>query len=112
MQVTFETKAWISEYNSKTPEELRTPEGATTLHYADCDLSGHGYTFAGIANVTLALLDAHALVDNKVASLREQAANIRAEATAKVTRIEGQIQQLLCIENNSSPSALDEYLNS
>lgn len=100
MQVTFETKAWISEYNSVTPEQLRTPEGATTLHYSDHDMRGNGWSFAGDATVTLNLIGERDLIDSKVVSLREQAASIRAEATAKVTRIEGQIQQLLCIENS------------
>lgn len=102
MQVTFKTKAWISEYNSCTPEQLRTPEGATTLHYSNTDLSSCNFSYAGAATITLDVLGERALIDSKVESLREQAANIRAEATAKVTRIEGQIQQLLCIENSAA----------
>jgi hypothetical protein len=105
MKVTATMKAWISEYNRCTPRELATPEGAATLMYSNIDMSSAGYTFAGTAEVTLDLLDQNALVNNKVAALREQAAGIRAGATAKCTRIEGQIQQLLCIENSPAGDA-------
>lgn len=101
MKITFETKAWIGTYNHATPEELRTESGASSLYYSPRNL-GADYTFAGDATVTLDLLDTCELVDNKISALREQAKNIRAEATAQCTRIEGQIQQLLCIENSPS----------
>lgn len=99
--VTFKTKAWISQYDRHTLEQLGKPEVAAQLYYSPETL-GDGYTFAGDAVTTLELLDERALVDNKVMALREQAAGIRAEATAKVTRIESQIQQLLSIENSPS----------
>lgn len=110
MKITFETKAWITEYNRKTPAELRTPEGASSLFYSGDDHSGvgNGWTLAGTATITLDLVDDRVLVDNKVASLREQAANIRAEATGKAARIEGQIQQLLCIENSPAAAPDDD----
>jgi hypothetical protein len=101
MKITFESKAWISEYNSNTPEQLRTPKGADSLYYTSHDMSKTRHTFAGNATITLDLCGERELVDNKVASLREQAVSIRAKATAEVTRIEGQIQQLLCIENST-----------
>jgi hypothetical protein len=102
MKITFESKAWISSYNSATPDELQTKRGAASLYYSP-NLLGGDYTFAGNATITLDLCDSRALVNNKIESLREQAAGIRAEATQKCTRIEGQIQQLLCIENSASP---------
>lgn len=105
MKITFETKAWISEYNSNTPEQLRTPKGADSLYYTSHDMSKSGHVFAGNAVVTLDLCGERELVDNKVASLREQAVSIRAKATAEVTRIEGQIQSLLSIENGATPAA-------
>lgn len=104
MKVTFETKAWVSEYNHCTPEQLGTPAGAASLYYSRVELRGD-YTFAGNATVTLDLCGERELVDNKIASLREQAASVRAEATAKVTKIESQIQQLLAIENKPSGAA-------
>lgn len=102
MEITFETKAWISEYNSVTPKELQTVAGVASLHYSRTDLSEHGYTLAGTAKVTIDVIDEHALIQNKVESLRQQAVTIRAEATAKCTRIEGMIQQLLCIEHSTA----------
>jgi len=100
MPVTFETKAWISEYNHVTPDQLGTEKGAASLFFSRIDMAPSGYTFAGTATITFEPLDKGALIDKKVASLREQAKSIRAEATAKCTQIEGQIQQLLCIENS------------
>lgn len=102
MEITFESKAWISSYNRATPDELQTQEGAATLYYNPKDICD-GYTFAGNATITLDLCDSRTLVNNKIEALREQAAGIRAEATQKCTRIEGQIQQLLCIENSVAP---------
>lgn len=98
MEVTFETKAWLSKHNRAGMKELRTPEGASSLFYSDGDYSSDGDTLVGTATVTLTLHDDRLIVENKVAALRAEATNIRAEATAKCTRIEGQIQQLLCIE--------------
>lgn len=101
MSITFESKAWISPYTMRTPEELRTAKGAESLTFSTFDLASGGYTLAGTATITVTMLDQRVIIDNKVAALREVAAGIRAEATAKVTRIESQIQQLLCIENSS-----------
>lgn len=100
MKITFTTKAWISSNSRLAPEDLTTPEGAAQLHYTPHDMSSFGDTFAGVAEVTLELIDKNALIDSKITSLREQAKSIRAEATARVTKIEGQINQLLAIENS------------
>lgn len=105
MKVTTTIKAWITEYNHVTPDELKTPEGVATLNFSRHDMTMSGWTFVGDATITVDILETRALVDNKVAALREQAASIRAEATAKVTKIEGQIQQLLCIENSPAGAA-------
>lgn len=100
MKIATTTQAWITESNDVTPQQLRTPEGIATLFYSPNDMSSIGWTRVGMAAITVDLVDERQLVDNKIASLREQAATLRADATAKVTRIEGQIQQLLAIENS------------
>ncbi len=110
MKITFASKAWISQYNCLTPEQLQTAEGASSLYYSPIGL-GDGYTFAGDAVITVEIIDEQALVANKIEALREHAASIRAEATAKCTRIDGQIQQLLSIENKPSSTPLDDYLS-
>ena len=108
MDFTFDTQAWISQYNHLTQEQLRTNEGAATLQYSRIDLSSAGYTLAGKATVTVTIFDQRTLVENTIESLRSQSANIRAEATAKCTQIEGQIQQLLAIECSPAPAPVEE----
>jgi hypothetical protein len=103
MKVTFETKAWLSKNNNITPSDLRTPGGAAGLHYTPHDMSSFGDALIGPATITVDVPDFKTLVENKVAALRELAATTRAEATAKCTQIDGQIQNLLAIE--FSPSA-------
>ncbi len=100
MKITFKSKAWVSEYNRSTPQELQTPEGAASLYYSPVALID-GCTFAGDAVITVDLLGQNDLVANKIDALRHQAASIRAEATVKCTRIEGHIQQLLSIEHST-----------
>jgi hypothetical protein len=110
MQVTIETKAYLSDSSNVTPDQLQTPEGARHLSFFKSDMTGYSYTYIGPATVTVDVPDQRTLVESKVASLRAQAANLRAETTAKCTAIEGQIQQLLCIENSPSaakPSDID-----
>lgn len=99
--VTKKLKAWIPDHCSLSPADLAKGE-ITGLYYSNNDLLSMGWTLAGEAEITVALIDERALVENKVASLREQARNIRAEATANVTRIEGQINDLLAITFDSS----------
>jgi len=108
-KVTTTVKAWITQYNSVTPKELQTPEGIATLIYSNNDMATAGWTLAGTAEITVDVLDINTLVDNKVSALRQEAATIRADSTAKCTKIEGLIQQLLCIENSPlNVSASDE----
>lgn len=104
-KVTFETKLWASPYFPLTPEQMLTPEGAAQLTPATCNMSGQGYTLVGTATVTADIFPVGEMVDNKIAALRQQATSIRAEATAKCTQIESQIQRLLAIENKPSEVA-------
>lgn len=105
MEVEFETKAWITDYSSTKPADLATPDGVATLTFYRHDMTDAGWTLAGTAKIIVNISDMGTIVDNKVSALRAQAANIRAEATEKCTRIDGLIQQLLCIENNPTVAA-------
>lgn len=104
-KITFETKAWISQYNHITPDKVGTEDGAASLYYARADLSQQGYAFAGNATITLDVPGPKELVENKVAAMREEIKATRAEASARVTKLEGQIQQLLAIEFKPSKPA-------
>jgi hypothetical protein len=95
--VTTKTKAWVTPYSGLSPDDLAHGRiGGLTYH--DCT-SGvpDGWTLAGEAEITVHLVDTKTLIANKVEALRQEAKAVRAEATAKCTRIEGQIQNLLAL---------------
>lgn len=104
MEITFKTKAWLSKNSDATPADLRTPKGAADLHYSPYDMGRFGDTYIGEATITVEVPDERTLIDNKVEALREEVKATRAEATAKVTKLEGQIQQLLAIEFKPTPA--------
>ena len=105
MKITTTVGAWINPHSHITPEQLRTPKGVAGLEFTPHDMSTHGWTRVGDATITVDLVDERQLVDNKIAALRKEAISIRADATAKVTRIEGKINQLLAIENSPAVAA-------
>lgn len=95
--VTTKTKAWITPHSSVSPQDLMAGKRLEDLIFHNNSMTVAGWTFAGDAEITVAIVDEKSLVENKVAALREEAKTIRAEATAKVTKIESQIQNLLAI---------------
>lgn len=71
-----------------------------------------GYTLVGTVDVEFHPMEVKDMVSNKVDALKKQAEAIRAEATAKVTRIEAQVQTLLAIgfdERSVFQKPADEY---
>jgi len=104
MEVTGILNAFISPSSSISPKHLTDPACLEMVTYWDlgstCPVN-NGFTLVGTARITLTLLDSDTITTNKISALKEEAKTIRAEATAKVTRIEGKIQQLLCIENSA-----------
>lgn len=102
MKVTAQMHALISSDASVTPQELQTEKGVSCMMFvADTKYwTEIGYTYIGEASVTVEVPDERVLIDNKVTALREEIKTARAESTAKITQLEGQIQQLLCIENS------------
>lgn len=98
--VTATTKAWLNSCSDVTPQQLANPKPAVIdqIFYANHDMKSVGWTLIGEANITITFINQDELIGNKVAALRAEAVNIRAEATAKCTRIEDQINQLLCLE--------------
>jgi len=61
-----------------------------------------GYTEVGEVSGNLYLFNATDIVGAKIAALKEEQTKVRAEAEAKATRLEGEIQSLLSIENGAS----------
>jgi hypothetical protein len=107
MKVTSTMHAFISPNSTVTPQVLATDKGIRHMaFFGDKEFwIKQGYTHIGEATITVDVPSERELVDNKVAALREEIVTTRADATAKCTRIEGQIQQLLCIENSAAPAA-------
>jgi hypothetical protein len=103
-QVTIHLKAWLNSKSTLGPQDLA--EGKIGgLMYNNADMSPYGYTNVGNATITLDLLDQQTLVGNKIEALRNEAANVRAEAHAKVSMIESQIQNLLALPCNVTEAA-------
>lgn len=96
---TITTKAWITQYSTISPDDLEQGKRIEDLAFytPKKNVAPEGWTFAGEAVISFTPVDRQTLVDNKVEALKAEAAAIRAEAQAKVTRIEGQIQNLLAI---------------
>jgi hypothetical protein len=108
MKVTTTMSAYLSPFVTLTPQELQTPAGASQMTYAvgkSKYWAEQGYTYVGEAEVAVEVPDIRELVESKVEALREQATAIRAEATAKCTVIDGQIQNLLAIEYTPAAGA-------
>lgn len=72
---------------------------ANHLSIFTSDMSKHGYVVVGTTEVDIDLLPPDQIIGNAVLALRAKAAEIRAEATARVTALESKAQQLLAIEN-------------
>jgi hypothetical protein len=109
MKVTATMHAFLPSESSATPQELQTPKGVRRMSFfSDKDYWLRlGYTYIGEATIAVDVPDEKALIDSKVEALREEIKTTRAEATAKCTQLEGQIQQLLAIEFTPSAPAAD-----
>ena len=102
MKVTTTLHAFLSTHSEASPKTLQTEKGVRSLSFfSDKDYwIKLGYTYIAEATVTVEIPSERELIDSKVAAMREEIKTVRANATAKVTNLEGQIQQLLCIENS------------
>jgi hypothetical protein len=107
MKVTTTMHAFLSPNSETTPQALQTEKGVRTMSFFSSKefWIKQGYVHIGEATITVDVPPERELVDSKVASLREEISKARADSTAKVTQLEGRIQQLLCIENSATPAA-------
>jgi hypothetical protein len=81
------------------PEDLNSEKILNNVHISTHDMSIAGWIKVGDVDVDLSLLPTDTIIGNAVKALRVKQEILRAEATAKCTKLEGQIQQLLCLEN-------------
>lgn len=96
-------KVWISDHQG--PEHLQgspTQVLSNLVYHRTVDdddtmWKSMGYTLVGIANISVDLFDENELIEAKVASLHAQKTKVLADAQLAVTKLDGQIQSLLCI---------------
>lgn len=96
--ITGTIDAYLTEYCHLTPEDLRGPKPGIVgqLSYSSHDMSGC-WVKVGTARIEVTLMQDDAIVTGAVAGLRAQQEKARADAEAKCTEIERQIQTLLAI---------------
>jgi len=100
--ITHTTMAWLQQ--DASPNRLQTPEALEQVvtYYTPPGSSieyweSNGYTLVGTATITVEIADESAIYAAKVESLKAAKTQILAEAQAKATAIEGEIQKLLSI---------------
>lgn len=100
--ITATVPAWIaSEYfDPKTLVDGEPVKVVSELHYCTpaADMTGYGWVKCGTAEITLTIDDPREVINNKVDALHAQKRSVMAEAQMKLNKIEGQIQELMCIE--------------
>jgi hypothetical protein len=100
--ITGKAIAILSQYS--TLDKNGMPNGVDVPSYIAVKEDGDystwtedGYTIIGEAEITLHVVSKEELVANKVSALRQEVKKTTAEATRKVTQLEGQINDLLAI---------------
>lgn len=109
MKITQEVAAWLT---GTTPYDLgkltRSDFQPSDLYYlqTDRDFSGEGWVKVGKATIQLELDEGLDITKFAVAGLRRAQDEIRAQAAAKITEIQAQINSLLAIPMESTESEL------
>lgn len=103
--VTCTTKAWIPGHSSIGPDDLQNPNKLDQLSFTSADMQAAGWTYVGTATLEVEIPDVQALVESKVSALKNELANIRAEAEMKATQIQGRINDLLAISYEPADAA-------
>lgn len=102
-KITATVPAWITNdyFDPKTLVDGEPVKVVGDLHYCapEADMTGYGWVKVGTAEITLTIDDPREVINNKVDALQAQKRSVMAEAQMKLNKIEGQIQELLCIEH-------------
>ena len=79
-------------------------EGSLKLNLMACDMSKYGYILIGEVEVSVDydLPENFNFTQAEIDALRKEQKRIQAEAQNNITRIEEQIQSLLCIEHKAA----------
>ena len=105
--VTSTASVWAPQYSILTPHDYETAGGHQLVPHLvywhpDAETFGTGCTRVGTAEITLTIADTDDLVANKVQALQAEKTQVLADAQAKATRLESQIQQLLAITHEAA----------
>lgn len=104
--LTGQLKVWLTPYDSAiTPDKLSDPAVLKQLTFNAYDMRSQGWTQIGSADVTVRLLADREIFGNRIESLRAEKAKTLADARAKATDLEREIQTLLAIayDDGSAP---------
>lgn len=102
--ITATVPAWITS-NYFDPKTLVDGEPGRVIDgvgYSSLDMSTHGWVKCGTAEITLTIDDPREVIDSKVTALQAQKKSVMAKAQMELNKLEGQIQELLCIEYQPS----------
>lgn len=94
---------YLTEYSALNRRDIYAvseQELADGVWFSPRDSAPDNWVLVGTAEVHITLLPRAEVVSAQVEALREQQAEIRADAEVKANRLEKQIQKLLCIEMN------------
>jgi hypothetical protein len=72
-------------------------KGISRLTFYHCDMSEHGWTAVGTANIEVTFISPEEATQRRVESLKTQKQKILDEAITKANEIEHQIQELLAL---------------
>lgn len=105
-QITSTATAWIPTHETIRLLEQEPDRVIGDLAYAhpSQDMTTSGWISIGTAEITVTVNDHEALLKTQINALREAQRAIEAEASAKSTRIEQQIQSLLAIVYEGAPA--------
>lgn len=103
--ITTTLNVLVSQCCGLTPQDLETADPEKVAHslayWPTHWAVDNGYSIVGSAEVAVTLHDTDTVLANKVEALRAEQAATLAEAQAKATKIERQIQQLLAITHEA-----------
>lgn len=98
--ITTTIGAWLTPYSA--PMDLLRADSKdviANLAWSANEMGSSGWARVGTAEVTLQLDDEKQILERQVESLRAEQTKTRADAQARVTELERQIQLLLALEH-------------
>lgn len=97
MQRQYIGNLWLTNASRVRPEDLNNPEfDGFSFVRKGIDLAEHGYVLLGETTITVKI-DENTLMQQQIDALQAEKQRVMAKAQARVTEIEGQIQQLLSL---------------